>query len=166
MSRTSMAHPRSRGEHDVVQGWLQVVIGSSPLARGTPFRLGLLFLARRLIPARAGNTRAASPTGGALPAHPRSRGEHLLRLRAALTNFGSSPLARGTRITVRGARGRRRLIPARAGNTSRPVQWSCHCTAHPRSRGEHLGQKIPRRAESGSSPLARGTPGLSPSSLR
>ena len=52
---------------------------------------------------------------------------------------------------------RTRLIPARAGNISSPVQWSCHCTAHPRSRGEHFWAGGWHWCGSGSSPLARGT---------
>ena len=49
------------------------------------------------------------------------------------------------------------LIPARAGNIEKTPAPSRHTSAHPRSRGEHLGglwsDKMPR----GSSPLARGT---------
>ena len=78
---------------------------------------------------------------------------------ANIIKGGSSPLARGT-FAERAGRGLDgRLIPARAGNISRPVQWSCHCTAHPRSRGEHNNETLGIAGLGGSSPLARGTCG-------
>ena len=76
MSKAS-AHPRSRGEHG---GWYKTGVlgrGSSPLARGT---LSLPFaqnITERLIPARAGNTSVWVVRFPAVPAHPRSRGEHI-----------------------------------------------------------------------------------------
>ena len=91
--------------------------GSSPLARGTrqdPLCGGAL---RGLIPARAGNTKATQEESANNEAHPRSRGEHLTRFRVGVNDQGSSPLARGTRNLVRGARLSLGLIPARAGNT-------------------------------------------------
>ena len=112
------AHPRSRGEHDVREAKREHSDGSSPLARGTFQRGSFQILYVRLIPARAGNMqRGASPVL-ALPAHPRSRGEHSSFSAWLGMGFGSSPLARGTSqhrsqfiIGVR-------LIPARAGNIS------------------------------------------------
>ena len=50
---------------------------------------------------------------------------------------GSSPLARGTRAEQRDAGPRRRLIPARAGNTHMTDALEACVAAHPRSRGEH-----------------------------
>ena len=50
-----------------------------------------------------------------------------------------------------------RLIPARAGNTSRRRARSRRASAHPRSRGEHTQPAILRSGRVGSSPLARGT---------
>ena len=71
--------------------------------------------------------------------------------------FGSSPLARGTcrqhNVLVRALR----LIPARAGNMSRPRRREWCSSAHPRSRGEHLVEISSCMAFFGSSPLARGT---------
>ena len=53
---TESAHPRSRGEHVTRRCKAGVVIGSSPLARGTLTRSARPLLPARLIPARAGNT--------------------------------------------------------------------------------------------------------------
>ena len=73
--------------------------------------------------------------------------------------FGSSPLARGTRLyRLDHSRGFR-LIPARAGNTFGSVNTNRSEAAHPRSRGEHLPTHSYDYGKGGSSPLARGTPG-------
>ena len=91
------AHPRSRGEHGSGSITVKDVTGSSPLARGTPVGLATDTLARRLIPARAGNTAAPGSAEPQTSAHPRSRGEHTWWLGVAIVAIGSSPLARGTR---------------------------------------------------------------------
>ena len=111
--------------------------GSSPLARGTQDAITKKAVAGRLIPARAGNTLWDSRCKVISSAHPRSRGEHRKRhVRFHLT-YGSSPLARGT-PTHGVSNGReRRLIPARAGNTSWGMVSILCIPAHPRSRGEH-----------------------------
>ena len=70
---------------------------------------------------------------------------------------GSSPLARGTPDDYVGDPGRRRLIPARAGNTCRRGESLLQAPAHPRSRGEHPAPSQRDYASCGSSPLARGT---------
>ena len=138
MRKCAAAHPRSRGEHSRKPAIDRLVIGSSPLARGTPTRRIGAARRFRLIPARAGNTKI-SPLGVLnMTAHPRSRGEHCSGVRLLALFAGSSPLARGTLRPI--ARDTRavRLIPARAGNTLHGF------TNH--------------RATPGSSPLARGTP--------
>ena len=91
------AHPRSRGEHRRVSGLYGSPVGSSPLARGTPAQFAHPSASNRLIPARAGNTAASSPSVATSAAHPRSRGEHLMYSRISSLMVGSSPLARGTR---------------------------------------------------------------------
>ena len=69
---------------------------------------------------------------------------------------GSSPLTRG-KLELRGVGecwwG---LIPAHAGKTSSGRVSSRGFGAHPRSRGENLGDDDARRGEPGSSPLTRG----------
>ena len=135
--KKTAAHPRSRGEHSAREDVLHTVHGSSPLARGTHRQGTVLSFAMRLIPARAGNTSPRGARPSALPAHPRSRGEHMQTFRYRFQVCGSSPLARGTR-GFRSTWGCCfRLIPARAGNTVTSVVARMVRQAHPRSRGEH-----------------------------
>ena len=137
-SRTTV-HPRSRGEHSHASVTNSILVGSSPLARGTPRARGARRRSRRFIPARAGNTAPAisAKTGAAV--HPRSRGEHEARGCRWFTPTGSSPLARGTLLEPALGEHRRRFIP--------------------RSRGEHAGGGPFFAIGVGSSPLARGTRG-------
>ena len=92
--------------------------GSSPLARG--LRAGLLLGAgtRRIIPARAGFTRCPACATGAGRDHPRSRGVYLKELGGQRSGAGSSPLARGLRLSLRECCMSTGIIPARAGFTS------------------------------------------------
>ena len=111
------AHPRSRGEHGLVEQLQGVRLGSSPLARGTPTVRAPVFRPAGLIPARAGNTHRGSPGYLSCWAHPRSRGEHVFQAFGEVSEQGSSPLARGTPENLVWATGGEGLIPARAGNT-------------------------------------------------
>ena len=95
----------------------------------------------------------------AVPVHPRSRGEHNSSDTKSRVSGGSSPLARGTRIEAVAARIALRFIPARAGNTRPTPASSAARTVHPRSRGEHGVRCSMPACQTGSSPLARGTPG-------
>ena len=114
-----------------------LVVGSSPLARGTPPGRVPLRHFDRFIPAGAGNTKTKPAQGGLRTVHPRWRGEHTNRLELEAGYRGSSPLARGTR---------------RQPRRSRPTR-----TVHPRWRGEHDQVKLGAALDIGSSPLARGT---------
>ena len=111
--------------------------GSSPLARGTWYRLTVLALPLRLIPARAGNMYPLVPQRYLPPAHPRSRGEHVSLPLSDSLDDGSSPLARGTFDAEDTGDFALRLIPARAGNIVRGLSNVSGGAAHPRSRGEH-----------------------------
>ena len=153
-------HPRSRGEHQRTDWrWLRST-GSSPLARGTHMNKNSRRQAKRFIPARAGNTRPSAHCGKSLAVHPRSRGEHILGQRGYCGASGSSPLARGTRNIDDQHQHQLRFIPARAGNTAAEVPLEQPATVHPRSRGEHEPRLPLVPLDSGSSPLARGTPRL------
>ena len=134
---TRAAHPRSRGEHGGRLSAARGVLGSSPLARGTPSAENRARIQARLIPARAGNTPPQPVTPVSID--------------------GSSPLARGTHRRGRVPGHSARLIPARAGNTEKSLILACIWSAHPRSRGEHADKVIGDYEDGGSSPLARGT---------
>ncbi len=135
--RCRWAHPRVRGEHRPVSGGSPAATGSSPRARGArvPARAD-----RRhpgLIPACAGSTAPALVARTAPRAHPRVRGEHPVRVQAAV---------------------REGLIPACAGSTC--CRWCCGrwSRAHPRVRGEHRCRRCRQLFCVGSSPRARGAP--------
>ncbi|EJA78375.1 hypothetical protein SEEN978_10653 [Salmonella enterica subsp. enterica serovar Newport str. CVM 37978] len=70
---------------------------------------------------------------------------------------GLSPLARGTLYNYGPYSLSPRFIPAGAGNTAHGVCPRRLLAVYPRWRGEHLIVKIKKQAESGLSPLARGT---------
>ena len=73
----SRAHPRSRGEHGAYGAVNLLLLGSSPLARGTRDEVTESGHPFGLIPARAGNTHSDTSFLLLSWAHPRSRGEHL-----------------------------------------------------------------------------------------
>ena len=70
---------------------------------------------------------------------------------------GLSPLARGTRAQVVLRRLHHRFIPAGAGNTRATITKGSRVPVYPRWRGEHTFDASDRVAETGLSPLARGT---------
>ena len=130
--------------------------GSSPLTRG---KLGVAereFGAFGLIPAHAGKTPSRSRTWPNTQAHPRSRGENFDNVGKDIPFTGSSPLTRGKRLTTHRRRPFLGLIPAHAGKTSTRSSQSPKSRAHPRSRGENLGDEDTGVLEVGSSPLTRG----------
>ena len=142
--RTGSDHPRSRG---VYCGWWPARTrraGSSPLARGLLWDAAADAEHRRIIPARAGFTRAPTTTAPGGRDHPRSRGVYIAALVAGLIWFGSSPLARG----LQGGGGpddvKLGIIPARAGFTRRAAATGPGGADHPRSRGVYRGH-TPRR---------------------
>ena len=150
-------HPRVRGEHMANVNNLFRNSGSSPRARGTlrPMRRAWQWVG--IIPACAGNTRAAYMEFASSRDHPRVRGEHDGSEWGGTPLKGSSPRARGTRShrPPRAARGG--IIPACAGNTLRPAAALLGARDHPRVRGEHVSSNDLRPCIPGSSPRARGT---------
>ena len=70
------AHPRSRGENDLVAEFLTARPGSSPLTRGKRGQRRRAMGYIRLIPAHAGKTSPPIAPASGARAHPRSRGEN------------------------------------------------------------------------------------------
>ena len=149
-------HPRSRGVYKLLGLTEGKLFGSSPLARGLPMASLRVVYRVRIIPARAGFTpyrmRRCSPCAD----HPRSRGVYWSRILATLSRRGSSPLARGLRVTAPLESDRRGIIPARAGFTRSAGCCRTRCWDHPRSRGVYAGRRLRPAGTRGSSPLARG----------
>ena len=71
---------------------------------------------------------------------------------------GSSPLARGLQKAALLHLRESRIIPARAGFTTRLTSTDRSGTDHPRSRGVYPGAGLRHLYQQGSSPLARGLP--------
>ena len=130
--------------------------GSSPRGRGKRGRGGLLFGGGRLIPARAGKTRRCNPAPGRRSAHPRAGGENFLHGKSRRATVGSSPRGRGKRVAFGQEGGGTRLIPARAGKTTRGGAGRASTGAHPRAGGENIVDKPNILASLGSSPRGRG----------
>ena len=130
--------------------------GSSPRGRGKLQVGDAGGAGGGLIPARAGKTSgraASSPRGGA---HPRAGGENRAFDVLGVGRMGSSPRGRGKRPDGSRPRNHRRLIPARAGKTSRPRLRSRRRRAHPRAGGENVSDMLGSVRKYGSSPRGRG----------
>ena len=150
-------HPRRRGEHYASLSAVVRSVGSSPQARGTHTAVYQSAPCDRFIPAGAGNTRTRSMTDCATSVHPRRRGEHSDSTHREPIFAGSSPQARGTHSPPIRRSGRKRFIPAGAGNTVIVTSTIWIETVHPRRRGEHTALAMPITWYNGSSPQARGT---------
>ena len=150
------AHPRSRGENASSMPRARLIPGSSPLTRGKPTGEVVFDDPLRLIPAHAGKTDSTRFFRLPAPAHPRSRGENILRSRKPEAKAGSSPLTRGKRVRLPFSGVASRLIPAHAGKTLPFGAKMNDKSAHPRSRGENAGPQLPAPRQPGSSPLTRG----------
>ena len=92
-------HPRSRGVYPASWSTSTDTTGSSPLARGLRRLMAYAATPVRIIPARAGFTRAWPSLRRCSADHPRSRGVYREGARFRVPQAGSSPLARGLRDT-------------------------------------------------------------------
>ena len=110
-------HPRSRGVYVLPYTMNSVGLGSSPLARGLRSPLPQNPLYSRIIPARAGFTRARPRWQVEDRDHPRSRGVYVPGGVVLANTSGSSPLARGLHCFAFTNTIKARIIPARAGFT-------------------------------------------------
>ena len=128
-------HPRSRGVYVTHTMFRLPETGSSPLARGLLLTLIPDLADRRIIPARAGFTPPGHHCRGRRWDHPRSRGVYGPPRPGPRGGPGSSPLARGLRLTRGAAGASEGIIPARAGFTAVPAQHRAGPADHPRSRG-------------------------------
>ena len=156
-TRWSRDHPRSRGVYGPVGDTGAGHLGSSPLARGLRGAPGHAALPRGIIPARAGFTCWRAGLVRRRLDHPRSRGVYDGIEQTAKANGGSSPLARGLRPGSLRGRAPVRIIPARAGFTSRHRRREARAGgSSPLARGLHHTALAQCHDTHGSSPLARG----------
>ena len=153
-------HPRSRGVYSRRWSAITKKSGSSPLARGLLISTLMNVSRHGIIPARAGFTTSMNVFPWSMPDHPRSRGVYFCGESDVADEQGSSPLARGLLDEVLHSRKPAGIIPARAGFTKASMNVSSIGWDHPRSRGVYAGGRGLVRAQWGSSPLARGLPGL------
>mgnify|MGYP000910733686 CR=1 FL=1 len=150
------AHPRAGGENIPSKFRPSREQGSSPRGRGKLRRVRTSCWPRGLIPARAGKTSGCVLPGSNWAAHPRAGGENAARDDDRLPRGGSSPRGRGKHGVYFPSDDPVRLIPARAGKTSRPLLRSRRPRAHPRAGGENR-YPCPRQPRAGgSSPRGRG----------
>ncbi len=105
--------------------------------RGTLPKRHLRTNGRRFIPAYAGNTIRWLSVLRTVSVHPRVCGEHHRSAGRVIALDGSSPRMRGTLIPLVGRVGRKRFIPAYAGNTALPAAERAASAVHPRVCGEH-----------------------------
>ena len=112
--------------------------GSSPLARGLQSVVVRGDVRPGIIPARAGFTPLSPQRSSSGWDHPRSRGVYSAQREARTAITGSSPLARGLLQHAELGNGLLRIIPARAGFTSRPTSIRRTGSDHPRSRGVYV----------------------------
>ncbi len=129
-------HPRLRGELTIRYSISRITAGSSPLTRGTLAQYASHNRSRRFIPAYAGNSYNDMVIADSGSVHPRLRGELFAGEQDSFSNFGSSPLTRGTLFTVTGTFLCGRFIPAYAGNSEWRLRSRLLQPVHPRLRGE------------------------------
>ena len=130
--------------------------GSSPRVRGKRTWPRSRWARSRIIPARAGQT-LTSRTGDAKgPDHPRACGANISLQMSRTMPHGSSPRVRGKPVGAATVRVRRRIIPARAGQTTSITLTVKRDTDHPRACGANGRHRPGHRTQRGSSPRVRG----------
>ncbi len=151
-------HLRSRGEHRLWIGSMQLFCDPPPLARRARKRLrhdrGLL----RPTSARAESTAAAVRSPRSRTTHLRSRGEHPTMEESDPRRTDPPPLARRARRRTLPLRARLRPTSARAESTPVGTRGRRLRPTHLRSRGEHIFGSAFRATSSDPPPLARRAP--------
>ena len=149
-------HPRACGANYDLQADPKGNAGSSPRMRGKRGRERHGRWCHRIIPAHAGQTRHHQTCRRPRPDHPRACGANKRSVDLQGSGVGSSPRMRGKHDVSKGARQRRRIIPAHAGQTP---SWGCRClpwSDHPRACGANTLPESWRPPMDGSSPRMRG----------
>ena len=153
---TSPDHPRVCGECTIHSVGPCFSIGSSPRMRGMRGCGPQLRRRGRIIPAYAGNALPPARRWPPPTDHPRVCGECRQRLLQVDWRVGSSPRMRGMLVRLCHQLPRHRIIPAYAGNATKPDRSPTHPTDHPRVCGECPAAAAPAKLRCGSSPRMRG----------
>ena len=154
--RNAADHPRSRGVYSPIPLRPNLMVGSSPLARGLRGLLRPGLTQVRIIPARAGFTLPQRRPAARRRDHPRSRGVYPCRWCTWPCSTGSSPLARGLPSTAATWVKDTGIIPARAGFTRVLRLDRGPAADHPRSRGVYDGQPGVQEVRGGIIPARAG----------
>ena len=149
-------HPRACGANISLITGMSIRNGSSPRVRGKLQRVVEYVGDGRIIPARAGQTSKVSARHSARSDHPRACGANTSSSRLDLLECGSSPRVRGKRADLRPATAATRIIPARAGQTSRRPWHGIRRLDHPRACGANSLALANAASLDGSSPRVRG----------
>ena len=132
--------------------------GSSPRVRGKRRGPGEADERGRIIPARAGQTSPSTARPRNTSDHPRACGANPAIIGRGEGDGGSSPRVRGKHAEVEVVAKRLRIIPARAGQTTRHPGCCRTPTDHPRACGANCIKAETREGFIGSSPRVRGKP--------
>ena len=156
-------HPRACGANNWRSTGKGPSYGSSPRVRGklTGSVKEDFSMNGRIIPARAGQTQAHRLRPYLHPDHPRACGANEAQDGSDDLVPGSSPRVRGKRARPATAHERRRIIPARAGQTIRLLGTVHGDSDHPRACGANNCFDLTVPGDPGSSPRVRGKHGFS-----
>ena len=111
--------------------------GSPPRVRGKRLEEQAGERARRITPARAGNTGSAATGLPCARDHPRACGENRNKISLTHNKFGSPPRVRGKHIAISMRQTEDRITPARAGKTLIFILFKSDTSDHPRACGEN-----------------------------
>ena len=153
---TGTDHPRACGANNLSIWTPWPATGSSPRVRGKQRDVGQVAANQRIIPARAGQTLVQKSMTSCNADHPRACGANAqVRFEGGI-DHGSSPRVRGKRLRKAIRSAIRRIIPARAGQTSAGLDGADVPPDHPRACGANHECRPLMVLPVGSSPRVRG----------
>ena len=115
--QTTADHPRACGANVLTLHLHHAASGSSPRMRGKLTLTSSMVMLMRIIPAHAGQTDPWCIHRRCSPDHPRACGANISLMTGMSIRNGSSPRMRGKLHGEFELEGRRRIIPAHAGQT-------------------------------------------------
>ncbi len=155
--RVAHGRPRASGGHPSQEWVVGAVIESSPRERGSSPTTTADDVLRHVVPARAGVILQVGRRVGLVLGRPRASGGHPEEIIELAGAIRSSPRERGSSGHRGQGRGRRQVVPARAGVIR--IRWTpdLYCPCRPRASGGHPIRSIVAWSRSSSSPRERGS---------